>query len=456
MRTLRNQHRAFTLACALFAVASVRCGQGFSVSSDTGDGAAVDGMDDAPTIIVGVTPDAGVAHDGGDATVALDSGDATIPPDGSEASAEDSGSVTPDSAPPSDASGQDAATGKIGVLGSACTSAGATACNGNDSQVVLICQGGQWTAYGAPCPSSQRCDSTVGACGDVAAGCVGLAPGATFCGTDGSGTPAIEQCGLDLVTTTVASTCGPRQSCTASTGSVACTCNVDPQCSDAGTLCLGSDSLLTCGLDSNLCPYASGTQTCLDGGCYGSAGSAKCCTDECGAAGSVCEGNTLITCALGPNGCLVQTLGTCSCGGDAGACGPGYCCSGDSCVAWSQTTCGGVTDGTCEDCTFDLYGNMCFGSNGCGCSTADDCGVGTYSVGSACLSTHKCGCVTASDCASSAYGGACLGQCGCASDLDCTTANRGPRCIGEDCGCNSASDCAAPRPCCVGGACNPC
>jgi hypothetical protein len=387
-----------------------------------------------------------------DATIGADAGedgptDATM---GLDVGSRDTGagnvvdSTAPDA--PVDAA-TDATASETGTqdaaVDAACSPAGATVCMGNDSQVVLVCQGGQWTVRSPPCPSSQRCDSTVGDCRNVAPGCAGLQPGDTFCGAG-----EIEKCGVDLVTTTVVKTCGSNQTCTGSPGSVACTCNADAQCTVAGGTCTGSASMVTCAVDSDGCLFTSGTPTCTNGACYGPAGSAQCCTNACTTAGTTCQGNTPVTCAAGPDGCLVQTQGTpcggstpacvggvctsVSCTNQAGQCPAGYCCNSGTCVANAPATCG-AGGGQCTNCATDSRGEACV--NGvCGCTSSADCSA-DQGVGSLCSGN----------------------RCGCTTNADCTTQRRGAVCSAMGggsniCGCNSAADCASsgltPGGCC--------
>jgi formylglycine-generating enzyme required for sulfatase activity len=55
--------------------------------------------------------------------------------------------------------------------------------------------------------------------------------------------------------------CGSRQSCTGAPGSAACTCNADPNCSGAGTVCAGA-AVVTCLQDPSGCWYGSVPSLC--------------------------------------------------------------------------------------------------------------------------------------------------------------------------------------------------
>lgn len=250
----------------------------------------------------------------------------------------------------------EAGSGKLGLLGSACAPSGATACDGNDSQVVLICQGGVWTAYGSPCSASQRCDSTVGACADVVAGCTGLSPGDTFCASG-----KVEKCGVDLVSTTVVQTCGAHQSCVTGDAGPACQCNSPAPCTIAGSTCGASESYITCQVDADECLYESGSGTCSNGACYGAAGSAQCCTNGCTSGVQSCGANdTIQTCQVQSTGCLGESSTSCS-----GA--P----RGPVCISGSPYRCGCVNSLDCSTLGAP-DGNVC-SSGYCTCSSGSDC-----------------------------------------------------------------------------------
>jgi hypothetical protein len=258
--------------------------------------------------------------------------------------------------------------GKVGTLGDACSSPGATACNGNDSQVVLICQGGSW-ALSTTCPSTQRCDSTVGACADVAAGCQGLHPGDDFC-SGGS----VVQCGVDLTSTTTVTTCGTHQTCTPSGVTASCVCNPAPACTVAGSTCGPDASLATCQVDGQGCMYLVSDQAC-GGACSGDAGHASCCTNDPGCSGAsyTCNGagNGIVSCALGSDGCYHQSTSSCIAGFTCQ-----YAQDGAYCGCPNSAACAGEQSGT--RCVAGQYGDMV-----CGCQTSADC------LGGACCYTQQ-------------------------------------------------------------------
>lgn len=91
----------------------------------------------------------------------------------------------------------------LGHIGDACASVGAFACDGTNSEQLLICNGQIWSGNGR-CPANQRCDSRPGAgqCGAVVPACVGKLPGAATCvGSE------IHTCGPDLVTSNLVMAC---------------------------------------------------------------------------------------------------------------------------------------------------------------------------------------------------------------------------------------------------------
>ncbi len=191
--------------------------------------------------------------------------------------------------------------GHVGTLGTPCSEPGATACNGNDSQLTLICQNGAWASGGAPCLTTQRCDSTVGGCAAVVPACSGLSPLETFCGD-----ASVIQCGVDLVTTTTLQTCGAQQACAIPDGGTAtCLCHDDPLCTVGGPTC-GDAAVRTCLPDTNGCFVSMVTTPCTHGACYVGDGGGMCCVnaDGCNAVGSGCAAGQPVDCFVGMLGCL--------------------------------------------------------------------------------------------------------------------------------------------------------
>lgn len=221
-------------------------------------------------------------------------------------------------------------------------------------------------------------------------------------------------------------------------------CSPDPRCTVAGSTCSGTGTLVTCAVGPGGCLQVTATSPCSNGACYGAAGSAQCCTNECATAGSSCDGSgNPVTCAMGPNGCLVKTTGSCggatptcnagtctsACGGAGnGTCGAGYCCNAGTCAAVSDTACG-PSGGTCSDCSQSLDGIKCVAGH-CGCNNgASDC-LAAYQP--ACiLNTHTCGCLSGADCTTSQSGSACV------SNGNSTV-----------CACNAGSQCPVFNSCC--------
>jgi hypothetical protein len=349
---MRQASRTVVILSALFTVAG--CTSLFNIQDGVlgGSDAGLDAtaLADGQGAETGPATEGGADSSGADATVSDATGAEGAVPEGGGADA------PPDGA--SDGGVADAVVPADGgpILGGTCSAPGATACNGHDSQVVLICQNGTWGTFGNPCPATQRCDSAVGSCADVAAGCSGLQPGQTFC-LGGN----VVQCGPDLVTTSVVTQCGPHQSCTGGGGSVQCTCNADPQCSVAGPTCAGDAGIDTCAVDTQSCMYTADAGACTNGPCYGSAGSAQCCQQTCSVAGDSCNAphTAILTCKADSNGCLqLQAPYDCATN-NAGA----------VCVVGSYVHCG---CNTAADCAGSSYGTACV-ANFCGCNTSAQC-----------------------------------------------------------------------------------
>jgi hypothetical protein len=291
-------------------------------------------------------------------------------------------------------------------------------------------------------------------------------PGQTSCVAGGLATCTLGSNGCYSYSTPAA--CGPHQACTGSAGSAACTCEAAPSCSTTGTACASASAYVTCQADANGCLYTTGTTTtCPNGACYGAAGSAQCCTNAC-QAGSSCQGNTPVTCAVGTNGCLASTQGqgcagatpnctggscTGSCSGAAGSCATGYCCSGGTCVANSVLACQ-ASGGSCMSCTGSRYGSACLpaSSTGCGCASNADCTTASYGTVCGAGFGGECGCTSSSDCGSTP-GGCCLnticvsygfpnGSLVCENGSFVTAAALGAPCQNSSCGSSYCCDLA--------------
>jgi hypothetical protein len=108
--------------------------------------------------------------------------------------------------------------------------------------------------------------------------------------------------------------CGARQTCTGPVGIAKCACNVDPVCNAVGGACVNATILANCAQDAQACFYQSGTSTCTNGSCSGTAGGASCCTNACTAGVTCATSKSLQTCSAGTNGCTAATQTTCASG----------------------------------------------------------------------------------------------------------------------------------------------
>jgi hypothetical protein len=112
--------------------------------------------------------------------------------------------------------------------------------------------------------------------------------------------------------------CGTHRSCHQTGSTTVCTCNTDPVCNVAGSVCASDGvTLAACMQDTDGCFYETSSSSC-SGACSGSAGSATCCTNSCNSAGTTQCGpdNTLQTCAVS-GACTVLS---------SSPCGPGVVC----------------------------------------------------------------------------------------------------------------------------------
>jgi len=139
-------------------------------------------------------------------------------------------------------------------------------------------------------------------------------------------------------------TCGVRQICTGSGSAAKCTCQADPVCTVAGTLCTSNSAYASCAQDEQGCVYealstpCSGTTpACLTGGCVACAPGQTTCSGTttpqvCDATGQwqsrpACTGETPY-CSQGsctvppppPPSCQVSAAGTTGCGAASESC----------------------------------------------------------------------------------------------------------------------------------------
>jgi hypothetical protein len=370
---------------------------------------------------VGPATDASTSSgDGGstdDGTVA--DGPGSVNPDATVSDGSDAGSRGDGSSDAAPGTG----TGSDGGGGDVC-SAGSTQCADGG---VQDCVDGTWTAP-VPCTSSvcsmgqctgtctpntaqcsgnsvQRCDSTghlgtPGPCVSqacVAGACQGVCvPGGTRCEDGGT-----ESCALDGSWSALAA-CGTHQACTGGgTTPATCACETTA-CTGSGTVCADGTDLASCMQDGQGCWFPSTPSACTNGACFGSPGSASCCTNQCTTSATKCGGAGLQTCQAQGNGCTAYNAGT--------ACGTHQACTGTApsaqCTCTADPTCTSAsnvcTGTTLTTCAVD--GQGCFyatGSASCGanaqCTMSNTCACdsGFTACGSACVNTmtdlNNCG-----------------------------------------------------------------
>lgn len=140
--------------------------------------------------------------------------------------------------------------------------------------------------------------------------------GTTRCAT----ATAVQVCapteGGDCLLWTFAETCGARQLCEDVGGGGSCVC-IDACPVEGPTACDG-DVVLGCGPDEDGCLVYSELRDCAaeDLVCDDSSGVPECevfCEDRCAAVGDTeCLGDSLLTCFMGPHGCLAERLTDCT------------------------------------------------------------------------------------------------------------------------------------------------
>ncbi|MBO6935652.1 MAG: DUF4215 domain-containing protein [Deltaproteobacteria bacterium] len=352
-----------------------------------------------------------------------------------------------------------------------CTAAG-TSCSG-DSLVTCAAN-----ADGCLVESTMNCASVGGTCDDSGA--------AAMCQTDPCAD--IEQCDAEgitcdgetlvdcamnadgcLVATETDCAAMDGGECDDSGATVMCVLPADPcedipaaeRCDTEGTSCDG-DSLTTCAPNAFGCLVET-TEDCTGrtGGACDDSGAAAICTatdacagiTECAAAGTMCDGPELVTCAPDAFGCLVETRNDCTetmfgfCDADGTAScstaatdpcmgmttcdAAGRSCDGDTLEVCALNAFGCLVE-TPTDCTTD--GNVCGDADGtaqCGpvCSFRDVCSGMTYCDSSDLVScmTDADGCLVEDDRSSCGDGvctpDACVGNCAGASPvvIDCAS-----------------------------------
>lgn len=287
----------------------------------------------------------------------------------------------------------------IGALGQPCSSNGAYACAGHAQKGQLVCSQGEWTSLGV-CSGSSNCDtapgSSAGSCQPIVAECAGMQPGDLVCkGQD------VEECGPDLVTTSVTETC-TDQACV--DGACQGTCepetsrckSLQPQTCDAAgawqdngaacpNVCSGGACSGTCMPTAKRC-NGKVPQTCDETGTWQDG---TACTYACTGAGN-CTG----VCSPGGKRCSSGGVQTCSSTGQwgtAAACAYHYC-QGGTCKA--PPSCQGLASNCGPS-----------GNESC-CDTATTMPSGTFPMG---RGTENC----------SSYPGGCTS--GCPSNVSCSS-----------------------------------
>jgi len=269
----------------------------------------------------------------------------------------------------------------MGACSGACVP-NATQCSGNGVQKCDAT--GQW---GTPAACTNQ------AC--VGGACQGACtPGDTRCLNNGA-----EKCGTTGAWAST-QTCGAHQTCTGggSAGAAACTCNTDATCNTTGAVCASGTTLDACAQDAQGCWYASSTSTCTNGACFGSAGSAQCCTNACTSGTTRCGGAGVQTCQVQGNGCATWNAGA-ACGAHQG-CVTGACaCNADpNCSRAGNVCVNSTTTATCstdaQGCFYTSSTATCGANKGCQSGTCG-CNAGFLACGASCVNTtsdsNNCG-----------------------------------------------------------------
>jgi hypothetical protein len=279
---------------------------------------------------------------------------------------DDSNSTTADATSAGDAANQGDAAKPVdaaiegGEGGGAC-SPPASRCSGSNG--VQSCVAGTW----GPVVACMSGTCSMGACSGT------CSPGTTQC----SGS-SLQRCdGTGVWGQPMA--CGSHQGCTGGgdAGPAACACNVDPTCSMSGAACASGTTIAACAQDAQGCWYPSSTSMCSNGACFGSAGSAQCCTNSCTNGATQCGGAGLQTCVMQGNGCTAWNAGTAcgthqSCTGSAGS--AGCTCAADSTCSSAGNVC--VDSTTMATCAADSQ-NCIYTASTSTCGTNKICNNGS-------------------------------------------------------------------------------
>jgi hypothetical protein len=260
-------------------------------------------------------------------------------------------------------------------------------CTGTCAPNAMQCSGNSVQT----CDATGHWSSTVTSCGNqacVMGACAGVcSPGSSQC----SG--GVETCST-MGQWSAPQACGARQTCTGggSAGAATCTCNTDPTCKASGAACASGTTLDGCSQDAQGCFYASTSSPCTNGACFGSAGSAQCCTNACTNGALRCGGLGVETCQVQGNGCTAWNAGQACAGSHESCTGSGTCtCNTDPNCSSASNVC--QSSATLVTCAKDAQGcfyttstascgsNMMCQNGACICQPAfTACGSACYNV----------------------------------------------------------------------------
>ncbi len=174
-------------------------------------------------------------------------------------------------------------------------------------------------------------------------------------------------------------------------------------------------------------------QQCVDNKCI----DVKTCTDDqgCEDEGKYCEGNTLIECKLGSDGCLDKTTTSCV---DTNICTSDACSlvgvSGYQCTHSILTGTRCDTDGDiCTDQICSSTGTCVTTTKSNCCTSPSTCPTGTSCQTRTCTS-NVCGLSTITSCINTISDGCCPSGCTYLNDKDCTCTPTKTTCSALDCG----------------------
>jgi len=230
---------------------------------------------------------------------------------------------------------------------------------GSDAATETGADGGQ-DATLADAGASPDGTSQADASGDGGACTNGCTQGAVQCATGGG---AVQTCTMQpsgCAQWTTSTSCGPNQACTGTGSASACAC-VPSICTGAGAACQDGQTLATCTVDGNGCPYVHSTAPCPSSeSCSGTPPSAACsltCSSSCSQGQTACVSGGLATCTQGGNGCWAYgTPAACpkpnqSCTGSAGSAACTCNAAVENCFNGVDDNCDGLVDCADPQCT---------------------------------------------------------------------------------------------------------